>query len=79
MLALHGISRDAWKRYGDEGYRHWDIVAPGYKYNMFDIQAALVDAQLDRVDAFWERRRRWWDSTTRRWPDFAALRAAATT
>ena len=57
MLALHGISRDAWKRYGDEGYQHWDIVAPGYKYNMFDIQAALVDAQLDRVDAFWERRR----------------------
>jgi len=57
VLALHGISRDAWKRYGDEGYRHWDIVAPGYKYNMFDIQAALVDAQLDRIDAFWERRR----------------------
>jgi dTDP-4-amino-4,6-dideoxygalactose transaminase len=58
VLALHGISRDAWKRYADEGYRHWDIVAPGYKYNMFDIQAALVDTQLDRVDAFWERRRR---------------------
>jgi dTDP-4-amino-4,6-dideoxygalactose transaminase len=58
ILALHGISRDAWKRYGDEGYQHWDIIAPGYKYNMFDIQAALVDAQLDRVDAFWERRRR---------------------
>jgi dTDP-4-amino-4,6-dideoxygalactose transaminase len=57
LLALHGISRDAWKRYGDEGYRHWDIVAPGYKYNMFDLQAALVDAQLDRIDGFWERRR----------------------
>jgi dTDP-4-amino-4,6-dideoxygalactose transaminase len=57
ILALHGISRDAWKRYGDEGYRHWDIVAPGYKYNMFDLQAALVDTQLDRVDVFWRRRR----------------------
>jgi dTDP-4-amino-4,6-dideoxygalactose transaminase len=57
LLALHGISRDAWKRYGEEGYEHWDIVAPGYKYNMFDLQAALVNAQLDRVDAFWERRR----------------------
>jgi dTDP-4-amino-4,6-dideoxygalactose transaminase len=57
LLALHGISRDAWKRYGDEGYQHWDIVAPGYKYNMFDLQAALVDAQLDQVDAFWERRK----------------------
>lgn len=57
LLALHGISRDAWKRYGDDGYQHWDIVEPGYKYNMYDLQAALVDAQLDRVDAFWERRR----------------------
>jgi dTDP-4-amino-4,6-dideoxygalactose transaminase len=58
MLALHGISRDAWKRYGDEGYRHWDIIAPGYKYNMFDIQAALVETQMDRIDEFWRRRRR---------------------
>ncbi len=57
ILALHGISRDAWKRYGDEGYRHWDIVAAGYKYNMYDLQAALVDAQLDRVDELWARRR----------------------
>ena len=57
VLALHGISRDAWKRYGDDGYQHWDIIAPGYKYNMFDIQAALVDKQMDRVDEFWERRR----------------------
>ena len=56
-LALHGISRDAWKRYGDDGYKHWEIIAPGYKYNMFDIQAALVDAQMDRIDQFWERRR----------------------
>ena len=57
VLALHGISRDAWKRYSDEGYRHWDIVAPGFKYNMFDLQAALVDAQMDRIDEFWRRRR----------------------
>jgi dTDP-4-amino-4,6-dideoxygalactose transaminase len=57
LLALHGISRDAWKRYSGEGYQHWDIVAPGYKYNMFDLQAALVDAQLDQVGAFWERRK----------------------
>ena len=56
LLALHGISRDAWKRYGEEGYRHWDIVAPGFKYNMFDIQAALLTAQLDRVADFWQRR-----------------------
>ncbi len=57
LLALHGISRDAWKRYSEEGYRHWEIVAPGYKYNMYDLQAALLDVQLNRVDSFWERRR----------------------
>ena len=56
-LALHGISRDAWQRYGEDGYRHWDIVAPGFKYNMSDIQAALLNVQLDRVDEFWRRRR----------------------
>lgn len=37
VLALHGISREAWKRCSDEGYRHWDIEAPGFKYNMFDL------------------------------------------
>ena len=50
MMALHGISRDAWKRYGTEGYRHWDIIAPGYKYNMFDLQAALVRSQFDKLE-----------------------------
>jgi dTDP-4-amino-4,6-dideoxygalactose transaminase len=56
VMALHGISRDAWKRYGTEGYRHWDIIAPGYKYNMFDLQAALVRSQLNKLDAFHARR-----------------------
>ena len=56
VMALHGISRDAWKRYGSEGYRHWDIVAPGYKYNMFDLQAALVRTQFSKMDAFHARR-----------------------
>jgi dTDP-4-amino-4,6-dideoxygalactose transaminase len=57
IMALHGISRDAWKRYGSDGYRHWDIVAPGYKYNMFDVQAALVRSQFAKIDAFHDRRR----------------------
>jgi dTDP-4-amino-4,6-dideoxygalactose transaminase len=57
ILGLHGLSRDAWKRYGDEGYKHWDVVAPGFKYNMSDIQAALADVQLDRLAASWARRK----------------------
>ena len=56
VMALHGISRDAWKRYGNEGYRHWDIIAPGYKYNMFDLQAALVRSQFGKMEAFYRRR-----------------------
>jgi len=59
MLSLHGISRDAWKRYSSEGYRHWETVWPGFKYNMFDMQAALGLHQLRRVDGWLGVRRRW--------------------
>ncbi|MBN2467240.1 MAG: DegT/DnrJ/EryC1/StrS family aminotransferase, partial [Deltaproteobacteria bacterium] len=58
ILSLHGISRDAWKRYSDEGYRHWDILCAGYKYNMFDLQAAVGLHQMDRIEHFWESRKR---------------------
>ena len=56
IMALHGISRDAWKRYGTSGYSHWDILAPGYKYNMFDLQGALALSQLAKIDRFYARR-----------------------
>ena len=56
IMALHGISRDAWKRYGADGYQHWDIIGPGYKYNMPDLAGALVLSQLGRIDAFRARR-----------------------
>lgn len=56
IMALHGISRDAWKRYGTGGYAHWDILAPGYKYNMFDLQGALVLSQLAKIERFHEGR-----------------------
>ena len=56
IMSLHGISRDAWKRYSTSGYKHWDIICPGYKYNMFDLQAAVALPQLARIEAFWDRR-----------------------
>jgi len=51
MLCLHGISRDAWKRYTAEGSWRYDILEMGYKYNLTDIQAALGIAQLAKCEA----------------------------
>ena len=59
-LALHGMSADAWKRFSDEGYKHYQVVAPGFKYNMIDIQAALGIHQLKRIEQNWLRRREIW-------------------
>ncbi len=55
---LHGISRDAWKRYAAEGSWYYEVETRGFKYNMTDIQAAIGIHQLDRIDEFDERRRR---------------------
>ncbi len=52
MLALHGMSRDAWKRYTSAGSWYYEVVLPGYKDNMTDIQAALGIHQLRRLDRF---------------------------
>jgi dTDP-4-amino-4,6-dideoxygalactose transaminase len=57
ILALHGLSKDAWKRFSKEGYKHYDILYPGFKYNMFDIQASLGLHQLKKIDLFWSKRR----------------------
>ena len=59
-LALHGLSADAWKRFSDEGFRHYEVVEPGFKYNMMDIQAALGLHQLARVEANLRRRQEIW-------------------
>ena len=52
VLALHGMSKDAWKRFGDEGYKHYSVVECGFKYNMMDIQAAIGIHQLKRIEAY---------------------------
>lgn len=56
ILSLHGMSRDAWRRYEGGANPHYDIAMPGFKYNMFDLQAALLLAQLRKLDHFQERR-----------------------
>jgi len=77
LLSLHGMTCDAWRRRGEEGYRHWDILEAGYKYNMFDIQAALGIAQLARMGEFSARRREicaFYDAAFCRMPQLRLLR-----
>jgi perosamine synthetase len=56
VMSLHGISKDAWKRYTAEGSWYYEIVRPGFKYNLTDLASSLGRVQLGRCDAFWRRR-----------------------
>ena len=60
VLALHGMSADAWKRFGDDGYKHYYVTEAGFKYNMMDIQAAMGRIQLSKVERYWKRRQEIW-------------------
>jgi perosamine synthetase len=59
MMSLHGLSRDAWNRYSSEGSWYYEILSPGFKYNLTDIAAALGLAQLKKCDRFWKTRERY--------------------
>ena len=59
--ALHGMSADAWRRFSDEGYVHYAVEEPGFKYNLTDLAASIGLVQLGRLDAWWRRRRELWD------------------
>ena len=72
MMALHGINRDAWKRYSAEGSWYYEVLRPGYKYNMTDIAAAIGLHQLARSDWLLERRRviaQRYTEAFSRWPE----------
>lgn len=56
VMRLHGISRDAWKRYSAEGTWYYDVIEAGYKYNLTDMQAALGIVQLEKCDAMHKAR-----------------------
>ena len=66
-LALHGLSLGAWQRFSDKGFRHYEVLEPGFKFNMIDIQAALGIHQLPNLDRWIERRAELW----RRYDDAA--------
>jgi perosamine synthetase len=56
IMCLHGISKDAWKRYSADGNWYYEVMAPGYKYNLTDIASALGRAQLHKCSRFNVRR-----------------------
>jgi dTDP-4-amino-4,6-dideoxygalactose transaminase len=61
MLALHGMSADAWRRYSDEGFVHYEVLEPGFKYNLTDLAASIGLHQLDGVEERWRRRQAVWE------------------
>jgi dTDP-4-amino-4,6-dideoxygalactose transaminase len=76
-LALHGLSKDAWKRFSDDGYRHYDVVEIGFKYNMMDLQAAIGMHQCDRLEALSGRRREIWNRYNQSFADLPIQSPAA--
>lgn len=57
LMRLHGINKDAWKRYDNDGDWFYEVTAPGYKYNLTDIQSALALAQLKKLEMMWTKRK----------------------
>jgi len=60
VLGLHGMTRHAWQRFSDAGFKHYFVEECGFKYNMMDIQAAMGIHQLARVEKNWLRRQEIW-------------------
>jgi dTDP-4-amino-4,6-dideoxygalactose transaminase len=73
LLKFHGMSREAWKRFAASGTPNYDIVMPGFKYNMMDIQAAIGIHQLPKLDGFIDRRRELAERYNQEFADVAEL------
>jgi dTDP-4-amino-4,6-dideoxygalactose transaminase/nucleoside-diphosphate-sugar epimerase len=77
VLSLHGISRDAWKRYSKDASLHWELIEPGYKYNMTDVQASVGLHQLAKLDGFQQVRARYAARYDETFADLEAVRPLA--
>ncbi len=77
ILGLHGMSKDAWKRFSDQGYKHYQVVHAGFKYNMMDLQAAIGIHQLPRVDKYWKRRQEIWNRYNEAFKDLPVFTPAS--
>ena len=75
-LSMHGNSKDAWKRYGAEGFAPYSLLERGYKYHMFDLLAALGLAQMPKLEPWWHKRELLWkryDGAVRGLPGVRAI------
>lgn len=59
-MALHGMSKNAHTRYGSEGFQHYKVLHPGFKYNMMDLVSSIGICQLNRIEQSWQRRNHIW-------------------
>ncbi len=73
IYALHGLSKGAWGRYSDEGFKHYQVIVPGYKYNMMDLQAALGIHQLKRIEENLKRREEIWKKYDKAFKDLSLV------
>lgn len=73
MYGLHGLSKDAWRRYSDEGFVHYHVIFPGFKYNMMDIQASLGIHQMKRIDKYLKRRQEIWEMYNEAFSDLSVI------
>lgn len=60
IYSNHGMTKGAWKRYSEDGFKHYEILYPGYKYNMMDMQAAIGIHQLPRIERYYKKREEIW-------------------
>ena len=58
MMSLHGLSKSAWNRFTTKAAWYYEILEPGFKYNLTDVAAAIGTAQLAKAQKFWESRQR---------------------
>lgn len=73
VLRLHGMDKDAWRRFSSTGYRHYEVSYPGFKNNLTDVQAAIGIHQLRRIDAMLARRAQVWKTYNERFKDLPCV------
>ena len=69
VASLHGMDKDAWSRFSSKGFKIYDVIMPGFKYNMMDMQAALGIQQLKKISIFLKRRQQIWNKYNQAFSD----------